>query len=108
MLTLAVVLALHACPQRIVVSASSADATTASLSLFECDRRVAGPFRARVGYKALSAHHREGDGTTPLGTFAIGPTVYGLDPNPGVQLAYHRLRRVDWGVEAPAAVTHIT
>jgi L,D-peptidoglycan transpeptidase YkuD (ErfK/YbiS/YcfS/YnhG family) len=103
MLTLAVALVLHVCPQRIVVTAPSAHATTASLSLVECGRRVAGPFRARVGFNGLSAHHREGDGTTPLGTFAIGPTIYGLDPNPGVRLAYHRLRCGDWWDEDPAS-----
>src|SRR5438477_11567418 len=108
MLVLAVALALHACPQRIVVTAPSAHSTTASLSLLECGRRVGGPFRARVGYNGLSAHHREGDGTTPLGTFAIGPTIYGLDPNPGVRLAYHRLRRGDRWDEDPASPPHHT
>jgi L,D-peptidoglycan transpeptidase YkuD (ErfK/YbiS/YcfS/YnhG family) len=108
MLMLAVVLALHACPQRIVVTAPSAHATTASLALLECGRRVAGPYRARVGVNGLSAHHREGDGTTPLGTFAIGPTIYGLDPNPGVRLAYHRLRCGDWWDEDPASPTYNT
>ena len=108
MLVLAVALALHVCPQRIVVTAPSAHATTASLSLLECGRRVAGPFRARVGFNGLSAHHREGDGTTPLGTFAIGPTIYGLDPNPGVRLAYHRLRCGDWWDEDPASPTYNT
>jgi L,D-peptidoglycan transpeptidase YkuD (ErfK/YbiS/YcfS/YnhG family) len=106
MLTLAVVLALHACPQRIVVTAPSLRSTTASLSLLECNRRVAGPFRARVGYGGLSAHRREGDGTTPLGTFAIGPTVYGLDPNPGLHLAYHRLRCGDWWDGDPTSPTY--
>ena len=106
MVVLAVVLALHVCPQRIVVTAPSAHATTASLSLVECGRRVAGPFRARVGFNGVSAHHREGDGTTPLGTFAIGPTIYGLDPNPGLQLAYHRLRCGDWWDEDPASPTY--
>jgi L,D-peptidoglycan transpeptidase YkuD (ErfK/YbiS/YcfS/YnhG family) len=96
MLTLALVLALHACPQRIVVTAPSLRSTTASLSLLDCGRRVAGPFRARLGRTGLSADRHEGDGTTPLGTFAIGPTVYGLDPNPGLRLAYHRLRCGDW------------
>ena len=96
MLTLALVLALHACPQRIVVAAPSVLSTTASLSLLECGRRVAGPFRARAGYAGFSADRREGDGTTPLGTFAIGPTVYGLDPDPGLRLRYHRLRCGDW------------
>jgi L,D-peptidoglycan transpeptidase YkuD (ErfK/YbiS/YcfS/YnhG family) len=96
MLTLALVLALQACPQRIVVTAPSLRATTAQLSLFECGKRVAGPFGARVGVRGLSANHHEGDGTTPLGTFGIGPTIYGLDPNPGVKLRYHRLRCGDW------------
>jgi len=106
MLVLAAVLALHACPQRIAVTAPSAHATTASLSLLECGREVAGPFRARIGVNGLSNHHREGDGTTPLGTFGIGPTIYGLDPNPGVRLAYHRLRCGDWWDEDPASATY--
>jgi L,D-peptidoglycan transpeptidase YkuD (ErfK/YbiS/YcfS/YnhG family) len=106
MLTLALVLALQACPQRIVVTAPSARATTASLSLLECGRRTAGPYRARVGFNGVSASHREGDGTTPLGTFAIGPTIYGLDPNPGVRLAYRRLRCGDWWDEDPASPTY--
>jgi L,D-peptidoglycan transpeptidase YkuD (ErfK/YbiS/YcfS/YnhG family) len=106
MVMLAVVLALHACPQRIVVTAPTARSTTASLSLLECGRRVAGPYRARVGFGGLSAHHREGDGTTPLGTFTIGPTVYGLDPNPGVLLRYRRLRCGDWWDEDPGSPTY--
>jgi len=106
MLTLALVLALHACPQRIVVAAARPRSTTASLSLLECGQRVAGPFRAYVGYKGLSASHHEGDGTTPLGTFAIGPTVYGLDPNPGLRLAYHRLRCGDWWDSDPSSPTY--
>jgi L,D-peptidoglycan transpeptidase YkuD (ErfK/YbiS/YcfS/YnhG family) len=96
MVTLALLLALHGCPQRIEVTAPSARSTVAQLSLLECGRRVAGPWRARVGFAGLSAHHVEGDGTTPLGTFRIGPVVYGLDPDPGVRLAYHRLTCGDW------------
>jgi len=106
MLTLAVALVIAACPQRIVVAAPSVHATTATLSLLECGTRVAGPYRARVGATGLSAHRREGDGTTPLGTFPIGPTVYGLDPNPGVHLAYHRLRCGDWWDGDPASPTY--
>jgi L,D-peptidoglycan transpeptidase YkuD (ErfK/YbiS/YcfS/YnhG family) len=105
-IALAVVLALHACPQRIVVVAPSVSSTTASLSLLECGRRVAGPYRARVGYAGLSANHHEGDGTTPLGRFAIGPTVYGLDPDPGLHLGYHRLRCGDWWDEDSASPTY--
>jgi L,D-peptidoglycan transpeptidase YkuD (ErfK/YbiS/YcfS/YnhG family) len=106
MLALALLLALQGCPQRIVVAAPSIRATTATLTLHECGRVVLGPWRARVGDRGLSRHHREGDGTTPLGTFAIGPTVYGLDPNPGVRLAYHRLRCGDWWDEDPESSTY--
>jgi L,D-peptidoglycan transpeptidase YkuD (ErfK/YbiS/YcfS/YnhG family) len=96
MLTLALALALQGCPQRIQVTAPTARSTTATLAVRECGRRVFGPWRARVGRNGLSAHRNEGDGTTPLGTFGIGPVVYGLDPNPGVRLRYHRLVCGDW------------
>ncbi len=96
MLVPALALAAQLCAQRIEVVAPRATSTVAQVSLEECGARVLGPWRARVGYAGLSARHREGDGTTPLGTFAIGPVVYGLDPNPGVRLRYHRLRCGDW------------
>ena len=105
MLTLALALAL-ACPQRIHVTAPSARATTATLTVTECGRRALGPWRARIGYRGVSAHHREGDGTTPTGTYAIGPVVYGLDRDPGVRLRYHRLRCGDWWDEDPRSATY--
>jgi L,D-peptidoglycan transpeptidase YkuD (ErfK/YbiS/YcfS/YnhG family) len=107
MLTLALVLALS-CPQRIQVTAPSPRSTVATLSVSECGKTVLGPWRARVGRNGLSAHRHEGDGTTPLGTFALGPTVYGLDPNPGVRLGYHRLACGDWWDEDPASPTYNT
>jgi L,D-peptidoglycan transpeptidase YkuD (ErfK/YbiS/YcfS/YnhG family) len=106
MLTLALALGLAACPQRIQVVAPSLRSTTATLSLLECGRTVAGPWTARVGFNGLSSHHREGDGTTPLGTFGIGPLVYGLDPDPGVRLRYHRLTCGDWWDEDPRSPTY--
>jgi L,D-peptidoglycan transpeptidase YkuD (ErfK/YbiS/YcfS/YnhG family) len=106
MLTLALALALHACPQRIQVVAPSLRSTTAVVSLLECDRRVAGPWPARVGRHGLSAHHREGDGTTPLGTYSIGATVFGLDADPGVRLRYHRLVCGDWWDEDARSATY--
>jgi L,D-peptidoglycan transpeptidase YkuD (ErfK/YbiS/YcfS/YnhG family) len=96
MLTLALALALSGCPQRIQVVAPSARSTTATLTVRECGKRVFGPWRARVGRSGLSGHHREGDGTTPTGTYGIGPVVYGLDPDPGLRLPYHRLVCGDW------------
>ncbi len=89
------------CAQQIRVVAPSTSSTVASVSLFECGRRVEGPWRAHVGYAGLSAHHREGDRTTPLGTFAIAPVMYGVGPNPGVAFRYHRLVCGDWWDEDP-------
>src|SRR5262249_6611795 len=100
MLTLALALAL-ACPARITVVAPSTSSPTATLTVSQCGKTVLGPWRARVGRNGVSSHHREGDGTTPLGTFAIGPTIYGIDPNPGVHLSYRRLRCGDWWDEDP-------
>jgi L,D-peptidoglycan transpeptidase YkuD (ErfK/YbiS/YcfS/YnhG family) len=108
MLTLALVLALHACPQRIQVVAPSLRSTTATVTLLECGRRVEGPWAAHVGYHGLSVHHREGDGTTPLGTYGIEPVVYGLDPDPGVHLRYHRLTCGDWWDEDPGSPSYNT
>jgi L,D-peptidoglycan transpeptidase YkuD (ErfK/YbiS/YcfS/YnhG family) len=106
MLTLALALALHACAQQVRVAAPGPRATTASVSLYECGRRVAGPWRGRVGVGGLSAHHREGDGTTPLGTYRLGPVVYGLARRPPLTLRYHRLVCGDWWDEDPRSPTY--
>jgi L,D-peptidoglycan transpeptidase YkuD (ErfK/YbiS/YcfS/YnhG family) len=105
-LTLALALALHGCSQRIHVVAPSTHATTATLTVTECGTRTFGPWRARVGYRGLSSRHREGDGTTPLGTYAIGPVVYGLDPDPGTAFRFHRLVCGDWWDEDPRSPTY--
>jgi L,D-peptidoglycan transpeptidase YkuD (ErfK/YbiS/YcfS/YnhG family) len=108
MLTVALALALHACTQRVQVTAPSMRSTSAVVTLLECGRRVDGPWRGRVGYAGLSARHREGDGTTPLGTYSIGPIAYGLDADPGVHLRYHRLTCGDWWDEDPRSATYNT
>jgi L,D-peptidoglycan transpeptidase YkuD (ErfK/YbiS/YcfS/YnhG family) len=54
----------------------------------------------------VSAHKHEGDGATPAGTFRLGATVYGLDPDPGVRGGYHRLRCGDWWDEDPSSATY--
>jgi L,D-peptidoglycan transpeptidase YkuD (ErfK/YbiS/YcfS/YnhG family) len=108
MLTLALALALTGCPQRIQVVAPSARSTTATLSVSECGTRVLGPWRARVGRNGLSPRHREGDGTTPTGTYRLGPTVYGIDADPGVRLRYRRLACGDWWDEDPQSPTYNT
>jgi L,D-peptidoglycan transpeptidase YkuD (ErfK/YbiS/YcfS/YnhG family) len=105
MLTLALALAIG-CPQRIQVVAPSPRSTVATLTVSECGRRVLGPWRARVGRNGVSPRHREGDGTTPAGTYAIGPVVYGLDPDPHLRLRYHRLACGDWWDEDPRSATY--
>jgi L,D-peptidoglycan transpeptidase YkuD (ErfK/YbiS/YcfS/YnhG family) len=98
--------------QRITVEAPTLRSTTAAMRLWQregdCWREVAGPWRAHVGRNGLSAHHREGDGTTPAGTFGIGPTIYGTAPSPGVRLRYRQLRCGDWWDENPASPTYNT
>ena len=94
------------CPQVIHVAAARQSATYAVVTLTSCGTRIAGPWRARVGRSGLSAHHREGDGTTPLGTYRIGPVVYGLDRDPGVRFRYHRLTCGDWWDEDPVSPTY--
>jgi len=91
--------------QLITVEASSTKTTYASLRLWrrngECWTAAAGPSRARVGRNGLSANRREGDGTTPIGTFPIGRVMYGVAPNPGVRFRYRRIVCGDYWVEDP-------
>ena len=122
--TLAAVLTLAACPanlaegiespasakQLITVEAKVARTTHASLRTWVrvngCWVAAAGPYAARLGKNGLSANRREGDGTTPAGTFRIGSTMYGNAPNPGVRFAYRRLRCGDWWDEDPFSPTY--
>lgn len=98
--------------QLVQVVARAARTTHASVVLWAktrgCWRKVAGPWSARVGRNGLSAHHHEGDGTTPLGTFRFATTMYGLDANPGVRFRYHRLVCGDWWDEDSASPTYNT
>ncbi|HWB22845.1 MAG TPA: L,D-transpeptidase family protein [Gaiellaceae bacterium] len=85
--------------QLIVVRGAGAS-TYGTLSLWQrkngCWVAAGGPWTARVGRNGLSAHHREGDGTTPEGSFGLEPVFYGTAPNPGVRYRYHRLVCGDW------------
>ncbi len=88
------------CAQQIVVEAPPGS-TRATLRLTECGRTVAGPWAASVGRSGLSTDRREGDGSTPVGTFGIGDTIYGVAADPGVLLRYHRIVCGDYWVEDP-------
>jgi L,D-peptidoglycan transpeptidase YkuD (ErfK/YbiS/YcfS/YnhG family) len=94
----------------ITVVAPSVASQTASVQLFRrssgCFRAVAGPYGAFVGRNGLSSHHVEGDGTTPMGLFAVGLTMYGVSANPGVRYRYHRLVCGDWWDEDPRSFAY--
>ena len=111
-LALACTPATGAARQRITVDTPSAAATTASLRLWRrsgsCWLPAAGPWPARVGRNGVSAHHREGDGTTPIGTFGIGPAMYGSKHDPGVRYRYHRIVCGDWWSEDADSPTYNT
>jgi L,D-peptidoglycan transpeptidase YkuD (ErfK/YbiS/YcfS/YnhG family) len=117
-MSVAAILAAVACfagtggSQQLVTVTAPLHATAAALSYWtrsgSCWRRVGGPWRARLGRAGLSLHKREGDGATPAGTFALGGTAYGIAPDPGVRLRYHRLVCGDWWDEDPASPAYNT
>jgi L,D-peptidoglycan transpeptidase YkuD (ErfK/YbiS/YcfS/YnhG family) len=86
--------------QLITVIAPTTASQTATLEFFVrqggCFRLAAGPYSALVGLNGLSAHHHEGDDTTPIGLFGFQSTMYGVLANPGVAYQYHRLVCGDW------------
>jgi L,D-peptidoglycan transpeptidase YkuD (ErfK/YbiS/YcfS/YnhG family) len=98
--------------QLITVEASRARTTSATVRIWRrsggCWVAAGGPYPARVGQNGLSSNRREGDGTTPTGTFRINATMYGNAPNPGVAFRYRRLRCGDWWDEDPRSPTYNT
>jgi L,D-peptidoglycan transpeptidase YkuD (ErfK/YbiS/YcfS/YnhG family) len=96
--------------QLITVDAPRLKATTATVRLWrrekDCWVLAAGPWPGRVGWNGLSRNRREGDGTTPLGTFGIGPVMYGVGRNPGVRYRYRRLVCGDWWNEDVTSPTY--
>jgi len=109
--TLACFAGTHGSTQLVTVQAPPG-ATAGVVALWtrdgRCWRRVAGPWRARLGRAGLSAHKREGDGATPTGTYRLGGTVYGIAPDPGLRLRYHRLVCGDWWDEDPRSAAYNT
>ncbi len=96
--------------QLITVEARMARTTHATLRTWRrpgrCWVAADGPYAARLGRNGLSSNRREGDGTTPTGTFRIGRAMYGNEPNPGVRFPYRRLRCGDWWNEDPSSPTY--
>jgi L,D-peptidoglycan transpeptidase YkuD (ErfK/YbiS/YcfS/YnhG family) len=88
--------------QVIVVDAPSFSSTTATLTTWQNDgtgwQQALPPMPAVNGSSGweYGSDRREGDGSTPIGIYAIGATMYGNDPNPGVSFPYHQLVCGDW------------
>ena len=95
----------EAASQLITVDAPASRATSATLTAWQrsgrCWVRASGPWIARLGYKGVSDHHSEGDGTTPSGAYGIGSEMYGNGPDPGVRYGYRLLACGDWWDEDP-------
>jgi len=92
------------------VVASIGNATSASLTLWRragtCYVLVNGPWRAEIGSSGLKANKSEGDGSTPIGTYAIGSVMYGVSANPGLAYPYHRIVCGDWWDEDSSSVSY--
>jgi L,D-peptidoglycan transpeptidase YkuD (ErfK/YbiS/YcfS/YnhG family) len=91
----------------VVSSATPAPADfLATLSAYERTsgrwHRVLGPWPAETGYGHLRRVRHEGDGSTPIGVFGIGTTMYGNRPEPaGLHYTYRQLVCGDWWDEDP-------
>jgi L,D-peptidoglycan transpeptidase YkuD (ErfK/YbiS/YcfS/YnhG family) len=98
--------------QLITVEASTARTTYATAWIWRrsgvCWVAAGAPYPARVGVNGMRLNRREGDGTTPIGTFPIAATMYGNAANPGVRFRYVRLRCGDWWVEDPQSSVYNT
>ena len=98
--------------QLVTVEAATARTTYATLRIWRrsglCWTPVGGPVTARLGWAGVSANRREGDGTTPAGTFRIHRTMYGNEANPGVRFRYVRVRCGDWWNEDSRSLTYNT
>jgi L,D-peptidoglycan transpeptidase YkuD (ErfK/YbiS/YcfS/YnhG family) len=89
--------------QLVTVVAARPSSTQGTLQTWRkrggCWRAAAGPWKAWLGQRGISAHKREGDRTTPAGMFGFLPVMYGIAPNPGVRYRYRRIVCGDWWVE---------
>lgn len=88
--------------QVIIVDAPSSSSTVATLTTWQNDgsgwQQALPPMPAVNGESGweYGPDRREGDGSTPIGIYTIGATMYGNDPNPGVAFPYHQLICGDW------------
>jgi len=92
-------LALGDAQQVVVVTSSSWTTTTATAALFERTgdgswRQLGQTMTTRIGRSGFNADHREGDGSTPAGSFGI-ISAFGREPDPGMALPYRQTQPGD-------------
>ena len=90
--------------QIVLVAVPAPASTVARLATYEMVegrwKRVHGPVEARVGRNGVRAVRREGDGTTPLGSFGL-VEVFGSARRVNLDMPYHPVRKGDcWISEA--------
>ena len=97
--------------QLITVTAVSHGTTYATLRAYRLSGgtwvEVFGPWTARVGYNGVArpGAKREGDGTTPSGTYGFG-FFFGVDTNPGVSFSYRHAYPYDYWDDDPASARY--
>ena len=81
--------------QIVVVENSVKESTSATLSVYLKSEvgwsKQFGSIPVRIGRSGFSARHREGDGTTPMGSFRI-QSVFGIVPVPSSGYPYIKIR----------------
>jgi L,D-peptidoglycan transpeptidase YkuD (ErfK/YbiS/YcfS/YnhG family) len=91
--------------QVIVVRAKDFNTNDATLEAQEFDgtnwKTVVGPIKAKIGRNGFSASHKEGDGTTPQGVFAITEAFGNQKPLEGLRLPYIKTDLNSWWVSDP-------
>jgi L,D-peptidoglycan transpeptidase YkuD (ErfK/YbiS/YcfS/YnhG family) len=98
--------------QLLIIDAPSWGSTYATATAWQLEAgvwtEVMGPMAAWTGYGGwrYPSSRYEGDGSTPIGMYSIGSTMYGINPNPGVSYAYHQLVPGDYWDENPSSPTY--
>jgi L,D-peptidoglycan transpeptidase YkuD (ErfK/YbiS/YcfS/YnhG family) len=84
--------------QLVVVTTSGWKENYAQVALYEKRgntwHRVSGYLAARIGRNGFNASHREGDGTSPAGSFRL-LSVFGRPANPGTLMQYRQVQPGD-------------
>ena len=89
-----------------MVAVPKASSSTGLLATYELAdgrwKRVHGPVEARLGRNGVRADRREGDGTTPLGSFGL-VEVFGSARRASLSMPYRPVRRGDCWVSDVAS-----